>query len=154
MLMMVKCQISYLHNGMKLEDIKIKEKFENSRSELLRTHIDFLIQKRTEAKARGDKIGDVFFKLMSNAFYEKTVENIYDRQNIDLVKYFAGCLELVENSSFKYAVDIHEDLSSVHPVRDNVKFDKFRCIRFLFLEKAKLFLYKNIYDYFDKTIRL
>ena len=67
----------YLASGLKLEDITIKQKLEFSESEWLKPYIEFNIQKRKEAKAKGDKFGDVFFKIKSNAFYGKTIENVY-----------------------------------------------------------------------------
>ena len=66
----------YLASGLKLEDITIKQKLEYSKSEWLKPYIEFNIRKRKEAKAKGDKFGDVFFKLMNNAFYGKTIENV------------------------------------------------------------------------------
>ena len=62
----------YLASGLKLKDITIKQKLEYSRSEWLKLFFEFNIQKRKEAKAKGDKFGYVFFELMNNAFYGKT----------------------------------------------------------------------------------
>ena len=75
----------YLDHGLKLEDITIKQTLEYSKSEWLKPYIEFNIKKRKEAKAKGDKFGDVFFKLMNNAFYGKTIENVYNRQDVELV---------------------------------------------------------------------
>ena len=61
----------YLASGLKLEGITIKQKLERSKSEWLKPYIEFNIQKRNQAKAKGDKFGDKFFKLMNNAFMEK-----------------------------------------------------------------------------------
>ena len=36
-------------------------------------------------KQAKDKFGDFFFKLMNNAFYGKTLENVRNRQNIEIV---------------------------------------------------------------------
>ena len=41
---------------------------------------------------------------------------------------------------------------AVHKTTVNVKLDKFNYIGFAILEKAKLFMYKAIYDYFEKEI--
>ena len=41
---------------------------------------------------------------------------------------------------------------AVHKTRGNVKIDKFNYIGFVILEKAKLFMYKAIYDYFEKEL--
>ena len=63
----------YLSNGLRLENITIKQKLEYSKSEWLKPFIEFNIQKRKEAKAKGVKFGDVFLKLMNNAFYGKRI---------------------------------------------------------------------------------
>ena len=142
----------YLASGLKLEDITIKQKLEYSKSDWLKPYIEFNIKKKKEAKAKGDKFGDVFFKLMNNAFYGKTIENVYDRQDIELVNDVDRYIKLVENIGFKYSVEFEDNLVAVHKTRGNVKLDKFNYIGFVILEKAKLFMYKAIYDYFEKEL--
>ena len=61
-------------------------------------------------------------------------------------------MKLVENISFKYAVEFDDDLVAVHKTRGNVNLDKFNYIGFIILEKAKLFMYKAKYDYFEKDL--
>ena len=130
----------YLSNGLRLVDITIKHKLEYSKSEWLKPYIEFNIQKRKEAKAKGDKFGDVFFKLKNNACYVELVNDV-DRY-----------IKLVENISFKYVVEFDDDLVAVHKSRSNVKLDKFNYIGFVILEKAKLFMYRAIYEYFENEI--
>ena len=86
---------------------------------------------KKKAKAKGDKSGDVFFKLMNNAFYGKTIENVYNRQDVELVNDVDRCIKLVENISFKYAVEFENDLVAVHKTRGNVKLDKFNYIGYI-----------------------
>ena len=142
----------FLASGLKLEDITIKQKLEYSKNEWLKPYIEFNIKKRKEAKAKGDKFGDVFFKLLNNAFYGKTIENVYNRQHVELVNDVDRYINLVENISFKYSVEFDDDLVAVHKTRGNVKLDKFNYNGFVILEKAKLFMYKAIYDYFEKEL--
>ena len=104
----------YLASGLKLEDITIKQKLEYSKSEWLKPYIDLNIQKRKEAKAKCDKFGDVFFKLMNNAFYGKTIENVYNRQDVELVNDVDRYIKLVENIGFKYSVEFDDNLVAVH----------------------------------------
>ena len=42
---------------------------------------------------------------MNNAFYRKTIENVYNRQDIALVNDVDRYTKIVENISFKYAVE-------------------------------------------------
>ena len=118
----------------------------------MKPYIEFNIQKIKEAKAKGDNFVDVFFKLMNNAFYGKTKENVYKRQDVELVNEVDGYIKLVENISFKYVVEFDDDLVAVHKTRGNNKLDKFDYFGFVILEKAKLFMSKTIYDYFEKEL--
>ena len=118
----------------------------------MKPYIEYIIHKRKEAKAKGDKFGDVFFKLMSNAFYGKTIENVYNRQDVESVNEIDRYIKLVEKISFKYAIEFDDVLVALHKTRSNVKLDKFNYIGFVILEKVKLFMYKAIYDYFEKKL--
>ena len=89
---------------------------------------------------------------MNNAFYGKTIENVCNRQDVDLVNEVDRYIKLVENISLKYAVEFDDELVAVDKTRGNVKLDKFNYIGFVILEKAKLFMYKAIYDHFEKEL--
>ena len=93
---------------------------------------------------------------MNNAFYGKTIENVYNRQDVELVNDVDRYIKLVKNVddeiAFKYAVEFDDDLVAVHKIRGNIKLDKFNYIGFVILEKAKLFVYKAIYEYFEKEL--
>ena len=126
----------YLDHGLKLEDITIKQKLKYSKREWLKPNIEFNIRKRKEAKAKGDKFGDTFFRLMNNAFYRKTIEDVYNRQDIELVNDVDRNIKLVEKISFKYAVEFDNELVAVHKTRGNVKLDKFNYIGFCYIRKS------------------
>ena len=132
----------YLASGLKLDDITTKQMLEYSKIEWLKPYIEFNIERKKETKAKSDKFGDVFFKLMNNAFYGKTIENVCNRQDVELVNEVDRYIKLVENISFKKVVDFDDDLVAVHKKRGNVKLDKFNYIEFVILEKAKLFSIK------------
>ena len=95
---------------------------------------------------------------MNNAFYGKTIENVYNRQDVELVNEVDRYIKLIENISFKYVVEFDDDLLAVHKTRGNVKLDKVNYIGFVILEKElfmlyyELFMYKAIYDYFEKEL--
>ena len=94
----------------------------------------------------------MYFKLMNKAYYGKTIENLYNRQDVELVNDVDRYIKLVENIGFNYSVEFDDDLVAVHKTRGNAKLDKFNYIGFVILEKAKLFMYKAIYDYFEKEL--
>ena len=89
---------------------------------------------------------------MNNAIYGKIIEDVYNRQDVELVNEIDRYIKLVESISFKNAVEFDDDLVAVHKTRGNVKLDKFNYIGFVTLEKAKLFRYEAIYDYFEKEL--
>ena len=49
-------------------------------------------------------------------------------------------------------MEFDNELVAVHKTRGSVKLDKFIYIGFVILEKAKLYMYKAIYDYFEKEL--
>ena len=87
---------------------------------------------------------------MNNAFYDKTFENVYYRQEVEIVNDVDRYIELVEDINFKYAVDFDDDFLVLNKVRRKVELDKLNYIAFIILEKTKLFMYKAIYNYFEK----
>ena len=66
---------------------------------------------------------------MNNSFYEKTIKNVYNRQDVELVNEVDRYIKLVENISFKYAVEFDDDLIKLD------KLDKFNYIGFVILKK-------------------
>ena len=95
-----------------------------------------LIFREKEAKAKLDKFGDVFFKLMNNAFYGKTLENVYNRQDVELVNEIDRYIKSVENISFKYIVEFDDDPVGLHKTRGNVKLDKFNYIVLCYIRES------------------
>ena len=130
----------YLSHGLNLEDITFKQKLVYSRSELLKPYLEFDIQEREEAKANGDICGDLFFKLVNKAFYGKTIENVYNGQDVDLVNDEDRYIKFVEYINFKYAEEFDDYSVTVHKTRGKVRLDKFNYVVFGTLEKAKLFI--------------
>ena len=63
---------------------------------------------------------------MNNAFYGKAIENLYYRQDVEIVNDVYRYNKLVKNISFKYAVEFDDELLAVHETKGNVKLDKFK----------------------------
>ena len=73
----------YLKNGLKLEDVTIKPKLVYIKSEWLSLYIELNVKKRDKAKADRDNFGVVFFNLKNDAIYGKTIEILYNRQDVE-----------------------------------------------------------------------
>ena len=62
----------YLRLGLK----KIHRVLEFNQSQWLKQYVEFNTQKRIEAEKNGDKDRKAFYKLINNAVYGKTMENL------------------------------------------------------------------------------
>ena len=60
------------------------------KSQWLKLYVEFNAQKRVETEKNGSKDGKVLYKLMNNAVYGRTMENLRNRIDIGLEK---DCLE-------------------------------------------------------------
>ena len=68
--------------GLKLK--QIHHVLEFNQSQWLKPYVEFNTQKRIEAEKNGDKDGKTLYKLMSNAVYSKTMENVRNRIDVKL----------------------------------------------------------------------
>ena len=59
-----------------MEATKIYGALEFNQSQQRKQYAEFNTQKRIEAQKNGDKDGKVLYKLMDNAVYRKTKENV------------------------------------------------------------------------------
>lgn len=59
---------------------------ELDQSKKLNPYIEFNTQKRIEAEKNADKDGKAFYKLINNAVFDKTMENVRNRVKVKLVK--------------------------------------------------------------------
>ena len=73
----------------------------------LKPYIDFNTKLRTQAKNDFDKD---FFKLMNNAVFEKTMENIRKHKDIKLVTNEKAYLKNVMKPNFKSGILFDENL--------------------------------------------
>ena len=69
----------YLRLGLKLK--KINRVLELNQSQWLKPYIKFNTQKKIEAEKNKDKDGKALYKLVNNAVYRKTMENLRNRIN-------------------------------------------------------------------------
>ena len=88
----------YLNVGLKL--IKIHRVLEFNQSQWLKQYIKFNAQKRIEAKKNNDKDGKALHKLMNNAMYGKTMENLRNIIDVKLVNNEKAYLKCTSKSSY------------------------------------------------------
>lgn len=99
----------YLQKGLKVKEyhrvIKVQQKC------WLRPWIDFNTNKRKEAKSDFEK--DMFKRLLSNAVYGKTMENVRNHMDFELVSTQERFQECVNNPNCKDRHIINENLIGV-----------------------------------------
>ena len=104
------------------------------------------IQANTEmrAKASNDFEKD-FFKLMNNAFFGKTMENVRTRRNIDIVSNDGQHLNrLTAKPTFKSVTEISEDICAVERIKATVTMNKPIYLGLCVLDLSKVLMY-NFY---------
>ena len=111
----------YLNQGMKVTKIHTIYKFKQS--PWLGNYIDHNTQKRTKAKTNFEKD---LYKLMNNAFFGKTMENVRDRTNLEFIDHsqIDQIIKRQSKLSFKGIVDHYSKFSVYKFDKEKTVFDK------------------------------
>ena len=132
---------------------KIKRFYKKTIYNMKRGTLFWFNNERKEAKAQDDKFCNMIFKLINKAFSGKTIEKVYNIEDVELVNDINRYFKLVENINFKNAVEFDDDLLTVHKTKRTIRLVKRNYIGFVILEKAKLFIYKTVgYSKSNKNI--
>ena len=145
----------YLNQGMKVPKIQTIYKFKQS--PWLGKYIDHNTQKRTVANTNFEKD---LYKLMNNAFFGKTMENVRDRSNLDFIDHsqIDQIIKRQSKLSFKGIVDHYSKFSVYKFDKEKTVFDKPIYLGFTVLELSKLLMYEFYYyklqPYWKQSIQL
>ena len=114
-------------------------------------------QKRTKAKTNFEKD---LYKLMNNAFFGKTMENVRERVNLDIIPHtnIDQIIKRQSKLSFK-GINMHYSTFSLHKFdKEKTVFDKPIYLVFSVLELAKLLMYEFYYHklqpYYNNNVKL
>ena len=132
----------YLSKGLILT--KVHRAIEFTQSAWLKTYIDFNTDQRTKSKNDFEKD---LYKLMNNAVFGKTMENMRDRVDIQLYTKDEIVQKQVAKPQFQMMKIYHEDLVAVKQLKKSVKLDKPIYVGLTVLDLSKLHMYKFHYDY-------
>ena len=88
-----------------------------------------------------------FFKLMNNAVFRKTMENIRKHRNIKIVTTDKKRNKLVSEPNYHTMNYISEDLSIIEMKRTKVKMNKPIYLGLSILDISKILMYEFWYDY-------
>ena len=133
----------YIKHGMIID--KVHNIISFKQSKWLEKYINFNTQKRNKAKNDFEKD---FYKLLNNAFYGKTMENVSNRLKIKFIKK-DDSREILKQQSKLTFNGIHksyENCDSYTFKQNEVLMDKPIYLGFTVLELSKLHMYETYYD--------
>ena len=134
--------IQCLKLGMKLKKIHRGIKFVES--EWMKPYIDMNTKLRAKAKNNFEKD---FYKLMNNAVFGKTMENIRNRKDVKLVNSVEKLRELIAMPNFVNRKIFSENLISVHMKKTNLTMNKPVYLGMCILDLSKTIMYDFHYNY-------
>ena len=137
--------VLYLSLGMKLT--KIHRALSFDQSQWLKPYADFNTQRRKEAKSRGDEFGVIFFKLMNNSVFGKTMENIRKRVDVRLVTSEKQMIKISSKPTFASSKIFNENLVAVRRVKERLLMNKPIYVGMSILDLSKCLMYDFHYDY-------
>ena len=129
-------KITKVHRGIKFEE-----------SAWLKTYIDLNTSLR--AKAKNDFEKD-FFKLMNNSVFGKTMENIRNRVDIQLVTDKVRARKLAAKPNFQHCTIFDEHLIGIHMKKIKLTFNKPVYLGMCILDLSKTLMYDFHYGYIKK----
>ena len=133
----------YLKHGMIVDKVHTIISFKQSK--WLEKYISFNTEKRNKAKNDFEKD---FYKLLNNAFYGKTMENVRNRCKLEFIKK-SDTDRIIKQQSKLTFNGIHksyENYDSYTFKQNEVLMDKPIYLGFSVLELSKLHMYENYYD--------
>ena len=134
-----------LDNGLKLK--KVHRVIEFNQEAWLKKYIDMNTELRKKASNDFEKD---FFKLMNNAVFGKTMENVRKHRDIKLIKTDHKRNKLVSEPNYHTMKLISENLSIIEMKKVKVKMKKPIYSGLSILEISKIIMYEFWYDYVKK----
>ena len=134
-----------LNHGLKLK--KVHRVIEFNQEAWLKKYIDMNTELRKKASNDFEKD---FFKLMNNAVFGKTMENVRKHRDIKLVKTYHKRNKLVSEPNYHTMKLISENLSIIELKKVKVKMKKPIYLGLSILEISKIIMYEFWYDYVKK----
>ena len=137
-----------LNNGLKLK--KVHRVIEFHQEAWLKKYIDMNTELRQKASNDFEKD---FFKLMNNAVFGKTMENVRKHTDIKFVKTDYKRNKLVSEPNYHTMKLISENLSTIEMKKVKVKMNQPIYLGLSILEISKIIMYEFWYDYMKKKYR-
>ena len=143
----------YIEQGMRLTAIHRVVSFKQK--PWLQTYINVNTELRKKAKTDFEKD---LYKLLNNAVFGKTMENIRGRIEYEIVQTPKRARSITQSAKFKTFSIINNDLVGVQSHRNELKFNKPIYCGLAILDLSKLHMYKFHYDHmkpqYNENIKL
>ena len=133
----------FLRLGLKLKKHRV---LEFSQSQWLKPQIEFNTLKNNKTRKNKDKDRKALYKLMNNAIYGKTMENLRNRIDVKLVNNEKDYLKCTSKSNYM-SHKSDNNLVAIRKSKLALKLNKPAYIRMCILELTKVLMYKFKYDY-------
>jgi hypothetical protein len=143
----------YLQLGMKLKGIHRVVEF--TQEAWMKPWIEFNTKNRQKSKSDFEKD---LWKLMNNACFGKTMENVRDHVEFELVSTSKKYLKLTSKETWKIDHRINENLVGVELVKEEVLLNKPIAVGVSICELAKhhmySFFYKHLKPYYGERVKM
>ena len=126
---------------------KVRKVLKYKQSDWLKGFVKFNTKKRMNAAKKFEK---VFFKLIINSVYGKTMENVRKRVNVKMVNNGRDYLKAVSRPSFFSQKILDKNLVAIHKVKPVLLLNKPIYVGFSILELSQRIMYDWHYNYFVK----
>ena len=131
-----------LYTSLGLKVTKIHKILTFKQSPWLSKYIEFNSNKRAQAR---NKFDEDFFKVMNNAMFGKTMENLRLRRSIDLVT-DESKKKLISQPTFRSLRVVNEELTAIGRIKASVCLNKPIYVGFCVLEFSKYVMYDFFYN--------
>ena len=145
----------YIIMGMKVT--KIHTNYSLKQSLWFEKYIILNTQKRTKAKTNS---GKDLYKLMNNAFFGKTIENVRERVNLEIITHTNNDQIIKRQSKLSFKeINMHYSTFSLNKFdKEKTVFDKPVYLGFCVLKLSKLLMYEFYYHklqpYYNNNVKL
>ena len=139
----------YLSKGLALK--KVHRILEFKQSDWMKPYINFNTQKRKEATNEADK---TLFKLLNNAVYGKTMENMRKRIKIRIIKNEKDFIKYASRPTYINHNSFGKRLVAIHEKKELLTLNKPIYVGCTVLELSKLEMQKFHYDFMKDNVRI
>ena len=143
-----KCVLHYrnlqLYINLRLKVTKVHRVLHFDQSSWLKQYIDFNTEKRKQSKNAFEKD---FFKLMNDSVFGKTMENIWKRVDLKLLRDKSKLLKISSKPTYMSSKIFNENLVAVHKIKETLTLNRPAYVGMCILDISKTLMYDFHYNY-------